>query len=54
MTGNQRERRDVYERHFLVTIGIALRKRTAVAESGVIDQEIDFEFLPIKPLQKSL
>src|SRR6476646_3101939 len=53
MTRNQRQRLDVYDRHFPVPIGIALRKRTAVAESGVIDQEIDFEFLAIKLLQES-
>ena len=29
-------------------------KATAVAESGVIDQEIDFEFLAIKRLEESL
>src|SRR5207342_1307241 len=40
--------------HFLVPIGIALRKGTAVAESGVINQEIDFEVLAIKLLQESL
>ena len=54
MTSNQRKRRDIYDRHFLVAIGIALRKRTAVAEPGVIDQEIDFEFLAIKPFEESL
>ena len=31
----------------LVSIGIALPKRTAVAQPGVIDQEIDFEFIAI-------
>src|SRR5262249_43338775 len=50
----QRQRRDVYEYHFLVTLEIALLERTAIAESGVIDQDIDVEFLAIKPLQEDL
>src|ERR1700757_483618 len=54
MARNQCQRRDVYKSHFLVTIRIALRKRTTVAESSVIDQEIDFEFLAIEPVQKGL
>jgi len=54
MTSNQRQRCDIQERHFLIPIGIALRKRTGVAQSGIIDQEIDFEFLAIKRLQEIL
>src|SRR6476469_10040915 len=54
MTRNQRQRLDVYDRHFPARIGIAFRKRSAVAESGVIDQEIHFEFLAIKLLEESL
>src|SRR5258708_6703164 len=53
MTSDQRQRRDIYERHFLVTLGIALGKGAAVTESGVIDQEIDFEFLAIKRFKES-
>src|ERR1043166_5832947 len=35
-------------------MGIALRKRTTVAESGVIDQEIDVKFLAIEPFEETL
>src|SRR5215472_182871 len=54
MTSDQRKRRNIYDRHFLVAIGIAFRKRTAVAEPGIIDQEIDFEFFMINPFEKGL
>src|SRR5262249_28817943 len=53
MTGDQRQRRDIYERHFLVSIGIALGKGTAVAQPGIIDQEIDVEFVAIKRFEES-
>src|SRR5262249_22806044 len=50
---DQRQCLDVYDRHFLVPIGIALSKGTAVAETGVIDQEIDFEIVAIKGFEES-
>src|SRR5206468_11468475 len=52
MTSQRSKRCDVYQRHLTVANRIALRKTTAIAESGVVDQQIDVELFAIKPRQQ--
>ena len=49
MAGERSERDHVYQHHLLVASCIRSHKRTNVAQSSVVDQEIDIDFFAIEP-----